>query len=147
RARAFDPSIPNAGAAGHLGGAIFEATCANVACGHSFIPNNYPYMIGPRFGFAYQINRKTVFRGGAGVVYEVASATGAQAGIALSLPAATVPGNKVGQFSDGATALHPVWPTLTADAGFTVGSINGAPSFYDPSHMRSPRVYQFSAGI
>ena len=41
----------------------FEATCK---CNFA---KNYPYAIGPRLGVAYQINAKTVLRGGFGVVY------------------------------------------------------------------------------
>lgn len=34
---------------------------------------NYPFAFGPRLGIAYQINSKTVFRGGAGIAYSATS--------------------------------------------------------------------------
>ena len=55
--------IPNPAAGGRIGAPIFEATC-----GCKFV-SAYPYAIGPRLGVAYQINSKTVFRGGWGLAY------------------------------------------------------------------------------
>jgi hypothetical protein len=58
----FDPVT------GHDGAVLYGATCK---CQFS---HNYPYAFGPRIGAAYQINSKTVLRGGAGVQYDVAEA-------------------------------------------------------------------------
>jgi Carboxypeptidase regulatory-like domain/TonB dependent receptor-like, beta-barrel len=44
---------------------------ANCNCQFS---HNYPYAFGPRVGAAYQIDSKTVLRGGAGIQYDVAEA-------------------------------------------------------------------------
>jgi len=142
RADSFSTTVLNPSAANHPGGSIFEATCH---C--SFVPNNYPFDIGPRVGFAYQIDRKTVFRGGAGVVYQTPGTTSAPSDIQLTGPAPTNFGGKSTQFSDGVTAIHPVWPTLTPDSNFTPGTINGASQYLDRSFMRAPRIVQFSAGI
>ena len=58
----FDPVL------GHNGAVVYGATCK---CDFS---HNYPYAFGPRLGAAYQIDSKTVLRGGAGVQYDVAEA-------------------------------------------------------------------------
>ena len=63
RSADFSPTLANTNAGGHPGAFIYEATCN---C--QFVPN-YKYGIGPRIGLAYQINSKTVFRGGWGFVY------------------------------------------------------------------------------
>jgi outer membrane receptor protein involved in Fe transport len=107
----FDPNIPNASAAGHPGGAIFEATCG---CKFS---KNYPYAFGPRIGVAYQINSKTVLRAGFGIVY---NRTSSNAGAATT----TASGGSVGfgqwlfQLKDGIPAnVRPQWPVFESNVG------------------------------
>ena len=58
----FDPVT------GHNGAVLYGATC------HCQFSHNYPLAFGPRLGAAYQINSKTVLRGGAGIQYDVAEA-------------------------------------------------------------------------
>jgi hypothetical protein len=58
----FDPVT------GHNGAVLYGATC-NCQFSH-----NYPYAFGPRLGAAYQIDSKTVLRGGAGIQYDVEEA-------------------------------------------------------------------------
>ena len=53
---------------GHDGAVVYGASCK---CQFS---HNYPYAFGPRIGAAYQINSKTVLRGGAGIQYDVEEA-------------------------------------------------------------------------
>jgi Carboxypeptidase regulatory-like domain len=66
-----DFNQPNPNVGGYLGTVIFEGNGPN-RCNCVF-SHNYPYAWGPRLGIAYQINRKTVLRGGAGVQYFTAS--------------------------------------------------------------------------
>ena len=89
-----------------MGAPIFESTC-----GCSFV-SNYPYAIGPRLGVAYQINPKTVFRGGWGIAYgfapdiniqNTADVTNTPTGVNAFLPLNT-PG----------TIPQPVWPNFSA---------------------------------
>ena len=60
----FDLTLANANAGGHPGATQYASTCS---C--QFYQPSYPYAIGPRIGVAYQIDPKTVLRGGWGVVY------------------------------------------------------------------------------
>jgi hypothetical protein len=55
-------------ALGRPGAVLYGATCK---CDFS---HNYPYAFGPRIGAAYQIDSKTVLRGGAGIQYDVEEA-------------------------------------------------------------------------
>src|SRR5581483_5912468 len=57
------PAVPNPAAGGHPGAVIYQATC------HCNFANNYPWGIGSRLGFAYQVLPKTVLRGGFGITY------------------------------------------------------------------------------
>lgn len=70
RFRTFDPDVPNPEAGGRLG----AITTAGGADGG--IPARYETLakpdrsnIGPRLGFAYALNERTVVRGGAGIYY------------------------------------------------------------------------------
>ena len=54
----FDPNAQNP--VGHLGATVFNAS---LATGKSI------WSVGPRFGFAYSLNSKTVIRGGYGIYY------------------------------------------------------------------------------
>jgi hypothetical protein len=55
-------------ALGRPGAVLYGASCN---CDFS---HNYPYAFGPRLGAAYQIDTKTVIRGGAGIQYDVEEA-------------------------------------------------------------------------
>jgi len=63
RFSSFEPWVVNPSAGGLLGGTAYPSTCK---C--DFSPP-YKYGIGPRLGVAYQLDHKTVLRGGFGVVY------------------------------------------------------------------------------
>ncbi len=67
RTSMFGPTIPNPSAGGLLGGLVYEGY-GNGRCNCQFT-QTYPYAIGPRLGVAYQLNDKTVLRGGFGISY------------------------------------------------------------------------------
>jgi len=138
----FSPTTPNPSAGGHPGAQIFEATCnCNFA-------SNYPYAIGPRLGVAYQINSKTVVRGGFGVVYSATVAVGGA--VAANTDTTSTPGfgQWVGQLQGGIpTSLHPVFPNLTPNAGQGIGVVTSAPGYLDPNSDRPARQYQYSLSV
>src|SRR5262249_169240 len=126
---------------GHPGGQIFEATCnCNFA-------DNYPYAIGPRVGFAYQMDSKTVLRGGFGVVY---NATSTASGSASSSANAGTPGffQSVGRFQDGIPdTVQPFFPAFTPNVGQPLGAVVTAPTYLDPNAGRPAKQYQWSVGL
>jgi len=72
----FDPNVPNPAADGILGALQFLGTGTG-RVGRRNLWNNAKGW-GPRFGLAYQINHKTVFRGGFGIFYASEKAPGLQ---------------------------------------------------------------------
>jgi hypothetical protein len=137
----FDPNTPNPSAGGHPGAQIYESVCkCNFAA-------NYPYAIGPRLGFAYQLNNKTVLRGGFGIVY---TATGTTSGSASNTANAGTPGfgQIVGLFKDGMPSnVRPVFPNFDPAAGQANGLVVAAPTYLDPNAGRPAKQYQWSIGL
>jgi hypothetical protein len=74
----FDPAAPNPAAGGIRGALRFGGNYAPdaISCHCSQIINTYKRAIGPRFGFAYSLNDKTVLRGGYGIMYVRRGAVG-----------------------------------------------------------------------
>ena len=143
----LDPNTPNAAAGGHPGAVQYEATC-----GCNFA-NNYKFALGPRLGFAYQMNDKTVWRGGFGIAY-----TGTpQYNLAGGVVSAT---NPFGPNSDpgrefmtlsGGLPLTPqqiAWPNFSP-AYYPVAAFVGAgpTSVVDQNGGRPGRQYQWSIGL
>ena len=69
RFSAVDPTLPNPGAGGILGAYTYFGTGAG-RNGRTRPQDTYTKAFGPRLGFAYSINSKTVVRGGYGIFYE-----------------------------------------------------------------------------
>ena len=138
----FSPTTPNPSAGGHPGAQIFEATCnCNFA-------SNYPYAVGPRFGLAYQVNSKTVIRGGIGVVYTATVAVGGAVAANTDTTSAPGFGQWVGQLQGGIpSTLKPVFPNLTPNAGQGNGAIVAAPGYLDPNSDRPARQVQYSLSV
>ena len=74
----LDPTAPNPAAGGRPGVLRFGGNVAPdaIGCHCSQIVNTYPNAWGPRVGFAYAWNDKTVFRGGYGIMYTRRGAVG-----------------------------------------------------------------------
>jgi hypothetical protein len=131
---------PNPAVGGRLGAPIFQSTC-----GCTFV-KNYPYAIGPRLGIAYQINSKTVFRGGWGLAYgfapdiniqNTADVTNTPTGV-NNFAALNVPG----------TIPQPTWPNFSVSQTPLPGATtSGFLSFLDPGASRPPRQDQWSLGL
>ena len=142
RFSSFAAQVPNPSASGRLGARQYEETC-----GCNFA-SNYPFAIGPRLGVAYQVNRKTVVRGGFGVVYNV---TSNQSGGLANTATAGTPGfgQIVGLFKDGIPAgVAPTWPGFQANAGHVPGTVSAAPPLYiDQNAGRPARLLQWNVTV
>jgi hypothetical protein len=68
RQSGFDPTVPNPGADNIPGALVFLGSCPGCINRTSF-QDWYFKEFGPRFGLAYQITNKLVFRGGYGISY------------------------------------------------------------------------------
>src|SRR5580704_17519104 len=129
----FSATTPNPSASGRPGALIYEANC-NCSFAH-----NYPYAIGPRLGAAYQLNDKTVIRGGAGIVYGSLDGSAAT-GFASKSATSTTPafGQIAGLLQNGIPpTVQAAWPTLNNPAaGEAPGAVVPAattPSLLDPN--------------
>jgi hypothetical protein len=155
RAPNLAPTLANPSAGGHPGAVIYQATCR---CDFA---KNYPWGIGPRFGFAYQVLPKTVLRGGFGVTYTgtgVAQVFGAASGDATAnnrFSPSPIPGAPLMTLGQGVTingvpltAAQIAWPNF--DPGFyPIGGVipSAGPQYYDQNAGRPARQYQWSFSV
>jgi len=149
----FSATTPNPVAAGHLGATIFEATC------NCSFAKNYPLAFGPRFGMAYQIDDKTVFRGGVGVVYSSPLAQLGVGGAAGNTLTTTAPQADTAAMTlnTGVASpayslapgynLNPKFPNLSAGLYPTAGTFTGSPAVIDQNAGRPARQVQWSIGF
>ena len=143
RIASFDPKLANPSAGGHPGGVTYEATC------NCRLAKNYGLGFGPRVGFAYQINQKTVLRGGVGIVYNVTTVPGSNP---LAYQFGDVPAFGQAQnftLADGVpSTFNPVFPNLSPGALPALpGTVGASPGFIDPNLGRPARQYQWSIGL
>ena len=151
----FAPGVANPTVGGHPGAVIYQATC------HCSFANNYPWALGPRFGFAYQVAPKTVLRGGFGVEYTptgVAQVFGAASGTAQAqnqFGPASLPGGPLMTLGQGVsvngaplTAAQVAWPNFSPGFYPIAGVVPSAgPQYYDPNAGRPARQYQYSLSV
>ena len=99
-------------------------------------------------GAAYQIDRKTVIRGGFGVVYgatSVQTAGGTGNTASASTPAF---GQIVGLLQNGIPSnVVSQWPTFNPAAGQPVGAVVAAPPHLDPNAGRPMRLLQWNVTL
>ena len=104
--------------------------------------------MGPRFGVAYTIDSKTVFRGGAGVAYDQTQFTGGGIIDSVSTPALA---NGFQAFTLGSgvpSSYQTVWPNFGSAFTFVPGTVNtNAATLIDPQSGRPDRVYQWNATL
>jgi len=146
----FDPTLPNANANGRPGATVYASNCN---C--NFYGSAYPFAIGPRLGVAYQLDPKTVLRGGWGVTYQfVGNAAGEVLGTNGAYPLSGV--NPYVNISTPGSIVQPTWPVTDPNifpVPGTVGTPNSGfggttdPYVSDKNLNRPPRVNQFSFGI
>ncbi|HLI82364.1 MAG TPA: TonB-dependent receptor [Bryobacteraceae bacterium] len=140
RSADFSPSTPNPAAGGRLGAAIFEATC------HCTFVKAYPYALGPRFGFAYQLTPKTVLRGGWGVVYGFPADISLQnTGDLASSPTGV---NAYANIQTPGTIPQPIWPNFNVGQTPLPGqTTSGFLEYLDRNAARPGRQNQWSFGV
>ena len=147
----FNPTLPNANAGGLPGATQYANTCN---C--PFYQKSYPYAIGPRLGVAYQLNPKTVLRGGWGVVYtEVFGTAGAIVStngtypVAANSPAYIPAAAQFVNIETPGSIATPAWPVTDPNRYPVLGTVGGQPGNYvpDPNQNRPPRQNQFSFGV
>jgi hypothetical protein len=154
RESAFSTLKPNPSAGGLPGALIYEGNSPG-ACQCRFV-HTYPYALGPRLGVAYQINDKTVFRGGWGVTYaETAggqstptSTTGAGGWNTISFSNPTY-GSPALILQNGLQYNPATLFQQTLNAGYypQAGQINNPPPLIDVNAGRPPRLIQWNASL
>jgi len=140
----FSATTPNPSAGGRLGAIIYEANC------NCSFAKNYPFAIGPRLGAAYQLNDKTVIRGGVGIVFGSLDGSAAT-GSASNSASATTPafGQIAGLLQNGIpSSVQAAWPTLNNPAaGQGPGAVVAAPALLDQNAGRPARLTQWNVTV
>ncbi len=153
----FGPQAPNPTVNNIPGALIFEGDGSG-RCNCSFT-KNYPWAFAPRLGVAYQLNSKTVFRGGVGISYTpvaelfyVTLLTPSGVGVnqlafyppggTFGLPGATLKGGL--QYPASALTANTLNPGSFPAVPGTVGT---TPIWEDPNAGRPARVLMWSFGL
>ncbi|MFM2125804.1 MAG: hypothetical protein RL328_2255, partial [Acidobacteriota bacterium] len=136
-------AVANPSASGRLGGRQFEQTCQ---CNFA---TNYKPAFGPRLGVSYQINSKTVLRGGFGIVYNATStASGDFSNTATSNTLPALSGQTTGLFRDGLPAsVSASWPSFNPGIGQGLGSVIAMPNLLDQNAGRPARLMQWNISL
>ena len=142
----FSPTTPNP-AANNIPGAVIFAGSGTGRIGSRTLADSYYKAFGPRFGFAYQMNEKTVIRGGAGISYgAVTTVTGSTHNMGFTLTQS---------FSNSNNGITPTFtlaqglPPWTAPPFVNPSVSNGASvSWYQGREgTRPPEDYSFNLSI
>jgi len=134
-------NVPNPAASGALGAPIFQATC-----GCDFM-KTYPFAFGPRLGIAYQLDSKTVLRGGWGLAYAVPPDIGqSSSSTSTSIPSGL---NAYANYTSPTFLPQPIWPNFDPGQSPLPGASIGFSgfSYIDPNAARPARQNQYSVGI
>jgi hypothetical protein len=143
----FSPTTPNPSAGGLPGAVVFEGNGPG-HCNCS-LAKIYPFAFGPRLGAAYQIDPKTVFRAGFGVVYS-GTPTNNQTTTAISVP------TQVGSATFGQPAMTlqggipftpTPWPDLDPGQYPSPGTLTPPKMYVDQNAGRPARQLQWSIGV
>ncbi len=151
----FGPNTPNPTVNNIPGALVYEGYGAG-RCNCSFT-KTYPFAVGPRLGVAYQVNSRTVIRGGSGISYAPIPSfnyitNGALLGVGFNqltfnAPAYGVPTTTLAkglQYDPGLLTNASLNPGLFPAAP----NVLGTPNFYtDPNAGRPARILQWSIGL
>ena len=151
----FGPTVPNPVVNNNPGGILYSGYGAG-RCNCTF-SNAYPYSIAPRLGVAYQLDQKTVFRGGVGVTYAPIATFAyltnqAILGVGYNLlnfpaPSFGLPATTLSQglvYNPALLTTASLGPGLYSAAS---GAPSTAPFYIDPNAGRAPRILQWSIGV
>ena len=145
----FSSTTPNPTAGGRPGAVIFEGNGPG-RCSCEFA-QNYPLALAPRLGLAYQINPRTVFRAGWGIVY---SGTEDGNGAVNTLPVTSPTGSP--SFGQPAMLLQNgiqvppsqyMWPNFNPGQFPNGAALNSPPIAIDQNAGRPARQNQWSVGL
>ncbi len=152
RRSAFGTQVVNPSAGGLLGGMIYEGYGPG-RCNCSF-GNTYPYEIGPRLGIAYQLDPKTVLRGGWGLTYAASQSfgyTGGYPGLGWNTLNFTTTsyGDPALTFKNGLQYDRSKLYEATFDPGLkpSLGQIDNPPALIDSNAGRAPRINQWNIAL
>jgi len=105
----------------------------------------------PRIGAAYQLNQKTVLRGGYGLFYFPSAEYGGASGFSVTTPfSGTQIGDTASQFKPRADAFNNPFPSgLAQPTGSSLGQLTqlGTGVTFSNASRTIPYIHQFSAGI
>ena len=125
----FDPNTPNPGAGNIPGALIYAGEGPGRSGKRSFENPGFFDALGPRAGFAYQLNDKTTIRGGYGMYY---------ANVAFSqfigAPTAGFSSNNL-----AANLTNGLAPAFNLDDGYPAGAIR-RPPFVDPTFQNGGNI-------
>ncbi|HEY4359770.1 MAG TPA: TonB-dependent receptor [Bryobacteraceae bacterium] len=147
----FDRAVPNTQDGGRLGGVTYGATCG---CNGDFA-KNYKLGFGPRLGLAYQLNSKTVLRGGWALVINGTPDTGilARSVTSVNQVFSTAWAQPPMTLATGVplTRAQVAYPNFSP-SHFPVVAVPGTPGasptyWIDPNGGRPSRSFQWSMGV
>ena len=150
----FSPDVANPSAGGLKGAMIYEGTGAGT-CECTFI-DGYPYAFGPRVGASYQLNPKTVIRGGWGITYAQTNGGESNGGGTLGAGGWNTLNFQSAAFGEPGAVLRTGLQynrddlfVVRNDAGFrpSPGQIDNPSNWIHPDATRLPKTNQWSISV
>jgi hypothetical protein len=134
-------NVPNPAVGGRLGAPIFQQTC------NCDFMKTYKLAFGPRLGVAYQLDEKTVLRGGWGIAYGFTPDIGNSSSAQQTSTAVGI--NSFFNYASPTFLPQPTWPNFNPGQTPLPGQIVGFNgfTFIDPNAARPPRQNQWSMGV